>query len=106
VAEGSGLRVNGDKREEDATAQKLGYGFAAVPSRYTRRDLYCVCTEHLRGVDVWLILDQLGELITCPIQQEDGAHARSNPSGKPVVNARLAAYVNMAIFTMISSLLA
>ena len=29
--------------------------------------------EHLRGVDVCLILDQFGELITCPIQEGDGA---------------------------------
>jgi hypothetical protein len=30
-------------------------------------------TEHLRGVDMCLTLDQFGELITCPIQEGDGA---------------------------------
>ena len=67
------LKVNGDKGEWVATAQKLCYGFAAVSSRYARRNLRCACTELLRGVNVCLILDQFGELITCPIQQGDGA---------------------------------
>jgi len=72
MAEGSGLRVNGDKWGA-ATAQKLCYGFAAASFRYARRDLRCAFTELLRGVDVCLILDQFGELITCPIQEGDGA---------------------------------
>ena len=55
------LKVNGDKGEWVATPQKLCDGSAAA------------CTELLRGVDVGLILDQFGELITCPIQQGDGA---------------------------------
>lgn len=46
------LKVNGDKGEWVATAQKLCYGFAAVSSRYARRDLRCACTELLRGVNV------------------------------------------------------
>ena len=33
MAEGSGLRVNGDKGEVAAAAQKLCYGFAAASSR-------------------------------------------------------------------------
>jgi hypothetical protein len=73
MAEGSGLRVNSDKWEGAATAQKLCYGYAAATSRYARRDLRCAFTELLRGVDVCLILDQFGELITCPIQEGDGA---------------------------------
>ena len=73
MAEGSGLRLNGYKWEGAATAQKLCYGYAAASSRYARRDLRCAFTEHLRGVDVCLILDQFGELITCPIQEGDGA---------------------------------
>ena len=68
MAEGSGLRLNGDKWGA-ATAQKLCYGFAAASFRYARRDLRCAFTELLRGVDVCLILDQFGELITCPIQE-------------------------------------
>jgi len=67
------LKVNGDKGEWVATPQKLCDGSAAASSRYARRDLRCACTELLRGVDVGLILDQFGELITCPIQQGDGA---------------------------------
>lgn len=34
-----------------------------------QRDLRCAFTELLRGVDVCLILDPFGELITCPIQE-------------------------------------
>jgi hypothetical protein len=41
--------------------------------RYARRDLRYAFTKLLRGVDVCLILDQFGELITCPIQEGDGA---------------------------------
>lgn len=74
MAEGSGLRVNGDKWEGAATAQMVCYGYAAASSRYARRDLRCAYTEHLRGVDVCLILDQFGERITCPIQEGDGAN--------------------------------
>lgn len=65
--------MNSDKWEEDATAQMLCYGFAAASSRYARGDLRCAFTEHLRGVNGCLILDQFGELITCPIQEGDGA---------------------------------
>lgn len=68
----SRLKVKGDKGGGAATAQKLCYGFAAASSRHPRRDLRCAFTEHLRGVDVCLILDQFGELITCPIQEGDG----------------------------------
>jgi hypothetical protein len=41
-------------------------------------------TELLRGVDVCLILDQFGELITCPIQEGDGALFSNNhfPEGE------------------------
>ena len=67
------LKVNGDKGEWVATAQKLCYGYAAASSRYARRDLRCAFTELLRGVDACLILDQFEELITCPIQEGDGA---------------------------------
>ena len=67
------LKVNGDKWERAATAQKLSYGFAAASSRYARQDLRCACTELLRGVNVCLILNQFGEPITCPIQEEDRA---------------------------------
>jgi len=67
------LKVNGDKGEWVATAQKLCYGSAAASSRYARRYLRYAFTELLRGVDVCLILDQFGELITCPIQEGDGA---------------------------------
>jgi hypothetical protein len=70
------LKVNGDKGEGAATAQKLCYGSAAASSRYARQDLRYAFTEHLRGVDVGLILDQFGELITCPIQEGDGAKLR------------------------------
>jgi hypothetical protein len=79
MAEGSGLRVNSDKWEGAATAQKLCYGYAAASSRYARRDLRCAFTELLRGVDVCLILDQFGELITCPIQEGDGAAGPYHP---------------------------
>ena len=65
--------MNSDKWEEEAAAQKLCCGFAAASSRYARRDLRCAFTEPLRGVDLCLILDQFGELITCPIQEGDGA---------------------------------
>jgi hypothetical protein len=65
--------VSGDKGDGAATVQKLCYGFAAASSRYARRDLRYAFTELLRGVDVCLILDQFGELITCPIQEGDGA---------------------------------
>lgn len=67
------LKVNGDREGGAATAQKLCYGFAAASSRYARRDLRCAFTEHLHGVNVCLILDQFDELITCPIQEGDGA---------------------------------
>jgi hypothetical protein len=67
------LKVNGDKGEWVATAQKPCYGSAAASSSYARRDLLYAFTELLRGVDVCLILDQFGELITCPIQEGDGA---------------------------------
>ena len=73
MAETSMLKVNGDKGEWVATAQKLCYGSAAASSRYARRYLRYAFTELLRGVDVCLILDQFGELITCPIQEGDGA---------------------------------
>lgn len=69
----SKLKVNSDKGNGAATAQKLCYGSAAASSRYARRDLRYAFTELLRGVDVCLILDQFGELITCPIQEGDGA---------------------------------
>ena len=65
--------MNGEQGEGAATAQKLCYGSAAASSRYARRTLRCAFTELLRGVDVCLILDQFGELITCPIQEGDGA---------------------------------
>jgi len=68
--------VNSDKWEGAATTQMLCYGYAAASSRYARRDLRCAFTEHLHGVDVCLILDQFGELITCPIQEGDGAVRR------------------------------
>ena len=71
MAEGSGVRVNSDKWEGAATAQTLCYGFAAASSRYARRDLRCAFTEHLRGEDVCLTLDQFEKLITCPIQEGD-----------------------------------
>jgi hypothetical protein len=29
--------------------------------------------EHLHGVDLCLMMDQVGELITCPIHEGDGA---------------------------------
>lgn len=69
--------MNSDKWEGAATVQKLCYGYAAASSRYARRDLRCASTELLRGVDVCLILDQFGELITCPIQEGDGADVPS-----------------------------
>jgi hypothetical protein len=72
------LKVNGDKGEWVATAQKPCYGSAAASSSYARRDLRYAFTELLRGVDMCLTLDQFGELITCPIQEGDGA--RSRPS--------------------------
>lgn len=71
------LRVNGDKVEVAATAQKLCYGSAPASSRYARRDLRYAFTELLRGVDMCLILDQFGVLITCPIEEGDGAARRS-----------------------------
>ena len=67
------LKVSGDKGEGAATTQKLCYGSAAASSRYVQRDLRCAFTKLPRGVDVGLILDQFGELITCPIQEGDGA---------------------------------
>ena len=67
------LKVSGDKGEGAATTQKLCYGSAAASSRYAQRDLRCAFTKLLRGEDVGLILDQFGELITCPIQEGDGA---------------------------------
>jgi hypothetical protein len=67
------LKVNGDKGEWVATAQKPCYGSAAASSSYARRDLRYAFTELLRGVDMCLTLDQFGELITCPIQEGDGA---------------------------------
>ena len=73
------LKVNCDKGVGVATAQMLCYGCAAASSRHARRDLRCAFTEHLRGVDVCLILDQFGELITCPIQEGDGAIHGSIP---------------------------
>jgi hypothetical protein len=65
--------VSGDKGDGAATVQMLCYGSAAASSRYARRDLRCAFTEHLHGVNVCLILDQFDELITCPIQEGDGA---------------------------------
>ena len=70
------LKVNGDKGEWVATAQKPCYGSAAASSSYARRDLRYAFTELLRGVDMCLTLDQFGELITCPIQEGDGARSR------------------------------
>jgi len=70
------LKVNGDKGEWVATAQKPCYGSAAASSSYARRDLRYAFTELLRGVDMCLTLDQFGELITCPIQEGDGAADR------------------------------
>jgi hypothetical protein len=67
------LKVNGEEEGGGATVQQLCYGSAAVSSRYARRDLRYAFTELLHGVDVCLILDQFGELITCPIQEGDGA---------------------------------
>jgi hypothetical protein len=78
MAEGSGLRVKSDKREMAAPVQILCYGFASVSSRYARGGLRCTFTENLHGVDVCLILDQFGELITCPIQE--GRSTLSIPS--------------------------
>ncbi len=65
--------MSGDKGDGAATVQMLCYGSAAASSRYARRDLRCAFTEHLHGVNVCLILDQFDELITCPIQEGDGA---------------------------------
>jgi hypothetical protein len=59
-----------------APVQQLCYGSAAVSSRYARRDLRYAFTELLHRVDVCLILDQFGALITCPIQEGDGADLR------------------------------
>lgn len=78
------LKVNGDKGEWVATAQKPCYGSAAASSSYARRDLLYAFTELLRGVDVCLILDQFGELITCPIQEGDGA---PRPGLIPLISA-------------------
>jgi len=72
------LKVNGDKGEWVATAQKPCYGSAAASSSYARRDLRYAFTELLRGVDMCLTLDQFGELITCPIQEGDGAGIHSS----------------------------
>jgi len=72
------LKVNGDKGEWVATAQKPCYGSAAASSSYARRDLRYAFTELLRGVDMCLTLDQFGELITCPIQEGDGASRTSD----------------------------
>ena len=74
------LKVNGDKGEWVATAQKPCYGSAAASSSYARRDLRYAFTELLRGVDMCLTLDQFGELITCPIQEGDGAPIRIHRS--------------------------
>ena len=38
-----------------------------------QRVLGVTVTEHLRGVDLCLMMDQVGELITCPIHEGDGA---------------------------------
>jgi len=38
----------------------------------TRGDLRYAFTENLRGVDLCLIMDQVGEPITCPIHEGDG----------------------------------
>ena len=49
----------------------------AVLSRQARQDLRCAFAELVHGVDVSLILDQFGGLITCPIQEGDGADLHS-----------------------------
>ncbi len=69
------LKVSGDREGGVATVQKLCYGSATASSRYARRDLRYAFTEHLCGVAVCLILDQFDELITCPIQEGDGAES-------------------------------
>ena len=76
MAKGSGLKLGGEFRKGAATTKKLRDGFAAVWSCYARRDLRCAFPELLRGVDVCLILDTFGALITCPIQEGDGAQPR------------------------------
>jgi hypothetical protein len=75
MAKNSGLRVKNGKVVW-APVQKLSYGFAWVSSRYVRGDLLCALTEHLHGLDVCLILDQFGELITCRIHEGDGVSVR------------------------------
>lgn len=80
MAEGSRLRVNSDKWEGAATAQKLCAGAAQVSSSLARRGRSEAVTELLRRVNGCLILDQFGALITCPIQQGDGALSRSPSS--------------------------
>lgn len=82
------LKVNGDKGEWVATAQKPCYGSAAASSSYARRDLRYAFTELLRGVDMCLTLDQFGELITCPIQEGDGAHRPSQLFAKSLFQNR------------------
>jgi hypothetical protein len=74
MAGNSGLRVKNGKGAW-ATAQKLCCGLAVVSTRYARGDLRYAYTEHLRGVDLCLMMDQVGELITCPIHEGDGAQA-------------------------------
>ena len=82
------LKVNGEEGDGVATVQQLCYGCAAGSSRYARRDLRYAFTELLHGVDVCLILDQFDELITCPIQEGDGA---SSQTAKVLMRALLLA---------------
>jgi hypothetical protein len=75
MAGNSGLRVKIAK-EAWTTAQKLCCGLAVFSTRFARGDLRCAFTEHLRGVDLCLMMDPFGELITCPIHEGDGASLR------------------------------
>ena len=75
MAKNSGLRVKNGKVVW-ATAQKFCCGLAVGYTRYVRGDLLCAFTEHLHGVNVCLILDQFGELISCPIHEGDGVESR------------------------------
>jgi hypothetical protein len=72
MAGNSGLRVKNGKGAW-ATEQKLCCGLAVVSTRYARGDLRYAFTEHLLGVDLCMMMDQVGELITCPIHEGDGA---------------------------------
>ena len=74
MAEVSCLSVGMDgKGMGVAPVNMLCCGYATVLSRLARQDLRCACAEHVHGVDMALILDQFGELITCPVQEGDGA---------------------------------